>query len=264
MTRLEDALREILTQELKYLQKFGVVHLGFRYFLPNGKSFGRPTIQSWYGQTRTADFYEHQKFYLTKELIYLTEHKFCYVTRANDQEDSQYLTWLQKLGLNNSVGIYKFQQSRIDSFFFICEANSGKQRDDLINNMQWLEHHVNSLTNQINKIPQEIIDYPEEDFSIDKSVCEEIFKHCSASAKFSTCCIDIMLSGKQISISSRELEVLQFLKFGESNKIIAFKLGVNERTIERQLYNLKEKFCLNSKSELITIANSPQLQTILY
>lgn len=264
MTRLEDDLREILTQELKQLQKFGVVHLGFRYFLPNGKSFGRPTIKNWYEQKHSEEFYNQMKLYLTQELIYLIENKFCYVTRANDQDNSQYLTWLKKFGLNNSVGIYKFNQSRINSFFFVCEANAGKQRDDLINNMQWLEHHVNSLTNQINKIPQEIIDYPEEDFSIDKSICEEIFKHCSASAKFSTCCIDIMLSGKQISISSRELEVLRFLKSGASNKIIAYKLGVNEKTIERQLYNLKEKFCLNSKSGLITIANSPQLQTILY
>lgn len=195
MGQLEDNLQNILLQELKHLRKYGVMHLGFRYFLLNGWSFGCTTNDKWYTYPRTEDFFKHLKSYLTQELIYLTERKFHYVTRANDQNHNQYLTWLKKLELNNSVGVYKFNQTRIDSFFFICEANKAKQRDDLINNMQWLEHHINSLTPKINKLSQDIINYTQVDFIIDKDACAEIFKNCSINFKVSSNSIDVIIYG---------------------------------------------------------------------
>jgi len=264
MNQLEKNLRNILLQELRHLKKYGVMHLGFRYFLLDGRSFGCTTNDKWYTYPRTEDFFKHLKSYLTQELIYLTKRKFHYVTRANDQNHNQYLTWLKKLELNNSVGVYKFNQTRIDSFFFICEANNAKQRDDLINNMQWLERHVNSLTTRINKLSQNIINYNEVDFFIDKELCAEIFKNCLSRLQVSTNVIDVMISGRQIQLNQRELEILRFLKLGLSNKEIAYKLGLNEKTVHRQLTILKNKFCLNSKSGLITIANSPQLQIFLF
>ncbi|MBA2629227.1 MAG: helix-turn-helix transcriptional regulator [Rickettsiaceae bacterium] len=263
MHELISEIKEILKKEVLLLKKLGVEHLGYRYFLPSGKSFGCPTKETWYSSIRNEDFYNYMKMYLTQELIYLTKNKFCYVTRASDQEESPYLKWLEKLGINNSVGIYKFDSKRIDSFFFICEVNAGKQRDNLINNIQWLEHHVNSLTKQINKFSDEINKYTKEEFTIEKETCAEIFRNISINTKLSTNCINIIFDGKQVSINCRELEVLKLLKTGNSNKAIAFTLGVNEKTVERQLFCLKAKFCLNGKSELITIANSPQLQAIL-
>lgn len=52
-------------------------------------------------------------------------------------------------------------------------------------------------------------------------------------------------------LSNREWEVLKLLLQGKSNKMIAFSLGISERTVEFHLTNIYAKFQVSSRIELI-------------
>lgn len=52
-------------------------------------------------------------------------------------------------------------------------------------------------------------------------------------------------------LSHREWEVVKLALKGKSNKLIAFSLGISERTVEFHLKNIYAKFQVNSRIELI-------------
>ena len=57
---------------------------------------------------------------------------------------------------------------------------------------------------------------------------------------------------KQINkLSRRELEVTHLLLQGKSNKLIAFALGISDRTVEFHLKNVYAKFQVSSRMELV-------------
>lgn len=53
------------------------------------------------------------------------------------------------------------------------------------------------------------------------------------------------------SLSKREMEVVELLRQGKSNKLIALALGITERTVEFHLTNIYAKFQVSSRMELI-------------
>ena len=172
-------IRNILDNELKMLRRYGVDQLGYRYFLPDGRSFGCPTVQAWYEIERTEEFYAALKEALSEELIRLNKNNFSYVTRSKEHKSNQYLDWLEKMNLDNSIGIYKFGDQRIDSFFFILESGSGEQRDLLINNIKWLEKHVNSLSKKMNGLQSEMQKLEFSEIVIDKEICKKLFSNAN-------------------------------------------------------------------------------------
>lgn len=52
-------------------------------------------------------------------------------------------------------------------------------------------------------------------------------------------------------LSRRELEVIQLLLQGKSNKLIALALGISDRTVEFHLKNVYAKFQVSSRMELV-------------
>jgi DNA-binding CsgD family transcriptional regulator len=59
-------------------------------------------------------------------------------------------------------------------------------------------------------------------------------------------------------LSSREREVLKHLLQGKSNKLIAFSLGISDRTVEFHLKNVYAKYNVSSRVELILkLGNTP-------
>jgi DNA-binding CsgD family transcriptional regulator len=55
-------------------------------------------------------------------------------------------------------------------------------------------------------------------------------------------------------LSKREIECLQLTVRGQSARMVATYLGISQRTVEEYLTNIKLKFGVSSKSELINIA----------
>jgi DNA-binding CsgD family transcriptional regulator len=52
-------------------------------------------------------------------------------------------------------------------------------------------------------------------------------------------------------LSRRELEVVNLLLQGKSNKLIALAMGISDRTVEFHLKNVYAKFQVNSRMELV-------------
>src|SRR5690349_23644233 len=52
-------------------------------------------------------------------------------------------------------------------------------------------------------------------------------------------------------LSRRELEVINLLLQGKSNKLIALALGISDRTVEFHLKNVYAKFQVSSRMELV-------------
>lgn len=52
-------------------------------------------------------------------------------------------------------------------------------------------------------------------------------------------------------LSTREQEVVKLLLQGKSNKLIAWSLGISDRTVEFHLKNIYAKFQVSSRVELI-------------
>lgn len=65
-----------------------------------------------------------------------------------------------------------------------------------------------------------------------------------------------------VRLSKREMEVLQLVLQGKSNKQIAFSLEITVRTVEFHLKNIYAKFQVSSRIELILkLGRSPHLST---
>ena len=54
-----------------------------------------------------------------------------------------------------------------------------------------------------------------------------------------------------IHLTKREIEVLSLLKRGETNVRIAYALGMKEKTVEKHLSHIYEKFNINSRVEAV-------------
>lgn len=56
------------------------------------------------------------------------------------------------------------------------------------------------------------------------------------------------------SLTERELEVLQAAARGERNKVIAYKLGITERTVKAHLASIYQKFSVDSRAAAVAVA----------
>lgn len=57
-----------------------------------------------------------------------------------------------------------------------------------------------------------------------------------------------------LTLTGRELEVLQLAAKGERNKEIAYKLGITERTVKAHLQSIYQKFGVDSRAAAVAVA----------
>ena len=263
MENLTDLIKKILEDELKHLRIYNIDHLGYRYFLPDGRSFGCPTSNEWYEKPRNQNFYASMKNYLSEELIYLHKNRYSYVTRSEDHQENIYLNWLKQFKLDNSIGVYKFQAHRIDSVFFLYSSDLGETRDLLMNKINILEGHVNAITKKVDAIFEVLKEKQDVELRIDSLRYKQIFNYYKKTTRSAQENLTIVFNGQSVFLNSAELNVLKILGAGKSNKLIASTLALSEKTIEKYIGKLKDKFNAPDKNNLINIANTPQLQVAL-
>lgn len=59
------------------------------------------------------------------------------------------------------------------------------------------------------------------------------------------------VKGSLAQLTRREREVLKQLVTGESNKVIAIRLGIGRRTVEKHRERIMEKMCVRSLASLV-------------
>lgn len=74
----------------------------------------------------------------------------------------------------------------------------------------------------------------------------EISRTKQGNIKYDDCDLNNMLT-------QREIECLSYIAHGFTMKMIAKKLNISPRTVEQHLRNLKEKFELNTKGQLVEL-----------
>lgn len=57
----------------------------------------------------------------------------------------------------------------------------------------------------------------------------------------------------KVKLTQREIECLNLVAHGSTMKMIARKLDISPRTVEQHLRNIKEKFEVNTKSQLVEL-----------
>jgi len=115
MNQLTSILKKTLFAELKILKAYGVDQIGYRYYLKDGRSFGIPTSVLWDGRNKDNSFNKTMECFLSPELLKLKMHNHHYVSRSDDHQHSEYIEYLNKMQMGNSVGFYQFTNTRIDS-----------------------------------------------------------------------------------------------------------------------------------------------------
>lgn len=241
------------------LEHYGADYLGYRYFKNDGSSFGFTTNDKWYSNKKTDQFFAAQRKHFEKELITLSINKLTYVTRSREYTDNEYMRLLEEIGMSNSVGIYRFSPKKVEHFFFISSSNDPFCRDKIINHLKDLEVLVNRLSPIIDKAFLETQIKPLPEFFLTKEVLTLVFKN----DKHLKPCrgIRVLIDGKEKTFTQRECEVLAWLSFGASNRIIADKLNISFRTVENFIASLKYKLDCNRKA-LVKIANQKELRLI--
>jgi DNA-binding CsgD family transcriptional regulator len=61
------------------------------------------------------------------------------------------------------------------------------------------------------------------------------------------------MEGKIISLTKKESELIKLYIKNKTCKQIALTLNINPRTVETHIYNIKQKLCINFKTELIEL-----------
>lgn len=56
------------------------------------------------------------------------------------------------------------------------------------------------------------------------------------------------------ALTTREMEIVEFVKQGLSNKIIAYKLKLSENTVRNHIRNIMEKLSLKNRVQIATLA----------
>ncbi|MFZ5820481.1 MAG: LuxR C-terminal-related transcriptional regulator [Chloroflexota bacterium] len=69
------------------------------------------------------------------------------------------------------------------------------------------------------------------------------------------------LTDSTLTLTGRELEVLQLAAKGERNKEMAYKLGITERTVKAHLQSIYQKFGVDSRAAAVAVAAQKGLLT---
>ncbi len=246
MDKLIPKLRAILFQELQFIKPYGVDQIGYRYFLKDGRSFGLPTCKEWYQQEKDEKFYKIMKNFLSSELLKLKEQKHVYVSRAS--EENEYIDCLKEMKMDNSVGIYFFNEHRIDSLFFIYQDNTREKRDCVFNNLQILQKHKEKIAQKLCYVTDKIEFNDNYEFLLDTNDRKILF---NAVKPLSQCKnIKIILKGQEIFLTDKEFKILKTLQNSFSNKAIASNLSISISTVEKHIFNIKNKLCIFSRDDL--------------
>lgn len=262
MDHLSIKLKQTLLQELRSLKDLGVDHLGYRYFLHNGNSYGLATCISWNEYKKDFKFYQVMNNFLSDELLRLKEQNYHFVSRSSDHCKSEYMKYLGYMNMDNSVGIYRFGADRIDSLFFIYQFSRGEKRDLIFNNFKMIECRAQRIISKIQAITtveQEDLEYQ---FVIHEAIRDKLFNSDYLLDGMANC-TRIIINGKPTFLTVKELKILKAMQYTVSNKQTAEYLGITTSTLNKHIHKIKTKCNVLSKTELLRSISSSQLSTLI-
>lgn len=259
LERMSSQKRNALFDGLGQMKKLGVDSFAIRVIDKRGYSAMFCTNVLWPNLMNNEEAYADFRKHISSELVSLYRNNCSLTSRSGDKIDSPFLKKLQKYNQNNSIIINNFLEDEIVIIYFMAHPQRPQDRDIIMNNLQQLNFIKKTLEPSL----KEIVNSPE--FCAKK----ELLLH-----KIATNVIwekDVVkdrggyfsLFGRDIDLTTRELENLYLMRSGASNKFIAEELGVSAETVKRQIYVLKNKLQVNSKKKLVELARDESLTNVL-
>jgi DNA-binding CsgD family transcriptional regulator len=245
-----DSLNKLINF-FKEIDDLGVMGFGYRCFWKNGETSIFAINKEWYDLVNIAGFKLLNLAFVRSELLLSVKSNTNFLTRSSDKINNEYLATLDCTSINNGVVLYNYSRSRVDVFYFHCVNPEG--RDFLLNKLNVIQ----ALLSKNIEIFRCIIDSNE--FSSFRTHClnQEQRLMCfndSSSNNIISHGANININGRDVKLSSTDIECLFFLKYGSSITYIAERVGRSPSTIKDRMRSLRDKLHVQTKDELTLLA----------
>lgn len=238
------------------MKRLGVESFATRIVYPDCTSALFSTSVRWFKFDHDEGFKKDYTTHLSLELVRLYKSNPRIITRSGDKQYSDYLKRLQEAGVNNSIITHEFDRSKIIINYFMASPNNPDARDEIINNFEYLMH----LKKEINPALQEIIKSNEFQNSREVLISSEAAREIWNSNDQKRNLQKMVIPNQYKELTNREIECLAYLKNGSSNIFIAEKMFISIPAVKLHIKNLKEKLMINSREELIRIAQEYRMK----
>ncbi len=258
LNRMSAKKRGDLISGIIQMQKYGVEAFASRLIYQNGYSSMFCTSVRWKAMYRDEDFHKDFMNHVSYELVDLYKHKTSLVSRSRDKTYNKFLNQLENAGVNNSVIINEFHKDKIEVIYFMADPAKPENRDLIINNLEILSYIRSSIKPALQEI------YLSKEFAAKKellltpSAIDILWNKLGNKNKN----INLYINGQEIDLTFRDLEHLSFLRFGSTNHFIAEHLNLSIETVKRNLVELKHKFVVSERNDLIKLAQNSAIINI--
>lgn len=250
--------RNDLISGILQMQKYGVEAFANRVIYPNGYSSMFCTSVNWKKMNRDQNFQNDFINHVSHELVNLYKNKISLVSRSSDKIYNKFLTKLEDAGVNNSVIINEFHKDRIEVIYFMADPAKPEDRDLILNNLELLSFIRKSIKPALNEIFLSKEFEAKKELLLNSSAVDVLWNKLGSINQN----INLCLAGQELDLTYRELEYLTLLRFGSSNQFIAQNLKTSVETVKRNLSELKLKFSVSEKNDLIKIAQDSSIINI--
>jgi DNA-binding CsgD family transcriptional regulator len=242
--------RNDLISGILQMQNYGVEAFANRVIYPNGYSSMFCTSANWKKLNKDEDFQKDFINHVSCELVKLYKNKISLVSRSRDKIYNKFLIKLEDAGVNNSVIINEFYKDRIEVIYYMADPAKPEDRDLILNNLELLSFIRKSIRPALNEIFLSKAFLNKKELLLNSSAIDVLWskvRHIKNS--FNVC-----IAGQEVDLTYRELEYLALLRFGSNNQFIADYLKISIETVKRNLSDLKFKFLVHERNDLIKLA----------
>lgn len=250
--------QKFLIESILKMEAYGVEGYGERIIYPDGYSSLFSTSLKWHDIYQDEEFKKDNISHSSLEMIKMKKMGGGMISRSKDKIDTPFLEKLEKAGVNNSIIRTEFYSNRIEIIYFMANANNPDARDNIINNLESLYLIRNFAKPALQYITQSKLFKSNKEILLNSNALDSL----KNSRIYKNKKHNIILSGKEIMLTQRELECLVFLRFGSSNQFIADQLKISVETVKGNISALKLKLLVSEKKHLINIAQCESINNL--
>jgi DNA-binding CsgD family transcriptional regulator len=251
----------LLITSLNKFESCGIDAFGYRLIDKQGKSAVFSTSNNWHNISKDKVFLQNMREHMNLEIPYVKLNRLEFITRSKDKDNTPFLEKLGENGMNNSVINFKFHKNKIELFYFIPPKDKPEFRDVILNNRQYLNHLIKEMLPALLAVSKSKKFQHQKIQLLEENVIKQIWQNQLISqTNMQSIYKKINYGEKEILLSPREIECLILLKLGWGNKSIAKQLSLSEFTVKDYISNLKSKFCVLCRDNLIEIAHSNEMK----
>lgn len=240
------------------LKRYGIEHFcHVRYFIIDGSISVLISNRNLYQHHFKCGYKIAPDFPFTHEE--LQEKYHYYLAKEDSEETYSYAVndYKNLFGLDNFIFLINSNKNYVDYFIFASCLYNEKILNFYLNQLDMLEQFIFDYKNKASKL---IVQGEHHKLLLpesmqlrlghtDKTMNPSDYHTKSSMMKSQHRIVNYL--GKSIKFTKREIECLHLLKSGYTAKEVAIQFGISPRTIENHIDNIKFKFGVNRKPDII-------------